>query len=112
MGYTKPILILINGRSISCGDLFAAILQDNKRATLFGTRTAGAGGAVFRHKFDNKFGIEFFTTTITHGERKNGDPIENLGVMPDIPYEITEEDIKSDYLPYANEINQAVKSLL
>ncbi len=110
--YTKPILVLINGCSASCGDIFPAILQDNKRATLFGTRTAGAGGVVIRHSFDNKFGIDFFNTTISHIERENGDPIENLGVMPDIPYEITEEDIRSEYRPYANEINKAVKSLI
>ncbi|WP_353064115.1 S41 family peptidase [Tunturibacter psychrotolerans] len=37
--YTKKIVVLINGETFSAGEFLAAILQDNERATLFGTTT-------------------------------------------------------------------------
>ncbi|MBM3766479.1 MAG: hypothetical protein FJW32_13915, partial [Acidobacteria bacterium] len=44
--YPKPVLVLIDEFSTSASEHFAALLQDNGRAKLFGKRTTGAGGAV------------------------------------------------------------------
>ena len=44
--YSKPIVLLIDDLSSSAAEGFAAILQDNKRAMLYGYRTGGLGGAV------------------------------------------------------------------
>lgn len=110
--YNKPILVLTNHRSISCGDFFPAILQDNKRATIMGSRTAGAGGYVKRIEFPNRYGVSFFRTTGSIAYRSDMKPLENLGVTPDIPYAITVEDLQNYYKPFATKINAAIDSIL
>jgi hypothetical protein len=46
IAYSKPIMILTDEFTASAAELFAAIMQDTGRATLYGMRTDGAGGAV------------------------------------------------------------------
>lgn len=100
--YTKKIVVLINEVTFSAPEFLAAILQDNKRATLFGERTAGAGGCVKRivHPILEKVGIEYITITWTLAWRTNGQPIEDIGVHPDVRYSITVEDLQSNYTGY------------
>ena len=110
--YTKPILLLINELDISGGDFFPAILQDNKRATLMGTQTAGAGGYVLVTQFPNRNGIAFFRCTGSIAERIDKQPIENLGVSPEIPYHVTENDLQLNYCDYKLAIKEAIQGLL
>ncbi len=44
--YDKPLIVLIDEFSTSAGDIFPAMLQDNGRGPLVGTRTNGAGGSI------------------------------------------------------------------
>ncbi len=46
LAYTKPLIVLVDDFSISAGDIFPTMLQDNQRGPLVGTRTNGAGGSV------------------------------------------------------------------
>jgi len=46
LAYTKPLIVLVDEFSISAGDIFPAMLQDNQRGPLVGTRTNGAGGSI------------------------------------------------------------------
>lgn len=110
--YTKPILMLIDELGFSCGDVMPAWLKDNDRATLFGVRTAGAGGEVQAITFPNRSGIARLSFTASLLLRKDGQPIENLGVSPDISYSLTAKDLQGGYQQYAAAVNEAVEGLL
>ena len=42
----------------------------------------------------------------------NGQVIENLGVAPDIAYELTLRDVKEDYADYIDQVNKEVEKLI
>jgi len=109
--YTKPILMLISSLDFSCGDIVPAYMQDSQRAILMGTRTAGAGGFVIQFKYPNRLGIQKFSLTGSLIRRYDGNPIENLGIQPDIPYELSENDIKFGYREYVDLINQTIDQM-
>lgn len=110
--YTKPILFLINELDFSGGDFMPAILQDNQRAVLFGTQTAGAGGAAKDHVFPNEHGIAYINYTWTIAERADFQKIENLGVKPDIEYKIGINDIQNQYADYGKAVNAEISKML
>lgn len=110
--YTKPIVMLIDEMDFSGGDFMPAILQDNRRALLFGSRTAGAGGFVFSFQFPNNHGIGKCSYTGSIAERSGTAKIENVGVTPDIQYHLTPSDIQNGYQGYVNAVNQAVLQCL
>lgn len=109
--YKKPIIVLINQLDISCGDFFPAILQDNNRALLFGSPTAGAGGYVLSTEYPNLLGIERFTYTGSIAYREDDAPIENLGVHPDVYYTLTEDDLTNRYAPYLRSLHETMQLL-
>lgn len=110
--YNKPMLVLINELDFSCGDFLPAILQDNKRGVLMGARTGGAGGYILAAEHPNLFGVDSFTYTGSLAERVDHNPIENLGVHPDIYYDISENDLQNRYADYATAIREQIKKML
>jgi hypothetical protein len=111
--YAKPVMILTNQLDFSGGDFFPATMQDNKRAAIFGERTAGAGGVVKEYKRENNLlGVESIHLTATIAQRANGEPIENLGVTPDIPYTVTQADVQGNYAGYLKAADAAVNGLI
>lgn len=110
--YTKPILLLVNELDFSGADFLPAILQDNKRVLILGSKTAGAGGLVIQNRYPSLFGIEGYTYTASIAERLNGDPIENLGVTPDIVYHLTPDDIQFGFRGYLDAIYGGLDQLL
>lgn len=110
--YTKKILMLTNELDFSGGDFFPAILQDNNRVTILGTTTAGAGGYVLAIKDRNRAGILSYHYTGSLAFRANGQPLENLGVTPDILYQVTPDDLALGFLLYGAKINEEIRQLL
>lgn len=112
VNYTKKILMVVNSLDFSGGDFFPAILQDNKRVKILGTRTAGAGGYVLKSQSHNEFGLDFFSFTGSLAERVDKNPIENLGVTPEIRYDLTANDLQNNYVDYVAAIKKAMDSML
>jgi len=108
----KPIMVLVNSYTLSCGDFFPAILQDNKRALIFGQKTGGAGGYVKPYFHSSRFGVRGYSLTASIAYRLDGTPIENLGVTPDICYSLTRRDISENYFDYIKQLNSDMKNLI
>ena len=100
LAYTKPILVLQDEFTASAGEMFAALIQDNKRGKLFGYRTAGAGGATiqFEAGFYSEGMVSMTPQMLVRPEMRSspGFPasryLENVGVQPDIVYDYQTRD--------------------
>ena len=103
--YQKPMIVLIDDFSTSAGDLFPAMIQDNKRAKLVGTRTAGAGGNVVDVSAGwwSETNATLTQSLMVRGESRSYPDaptspfIENVGVRPDI---------QLDYMTVANVVER------
>lgn len=78
---TKPIVILVNPFSASASEVLAGTLQQNRNATIIGTKTYGKGNVGIFHELNEKDGINF---SIAAWYLPNGDRIEEDGIEPDI----------------------------
>ncbi len=89
----KPLVVLVDGGSASASEILSGALQDNKRATLVGTKTFGKGlvQSVKKLRGDDS-GL---AVTIAKYLTPNGRDINKQGITPDIPFELTEEQRKT-----------------
>jgi len=106
--YTKPVLVLIDDITFSAGELFAALMQDNHVGSVFGYRTAGAGGVLFGG-YSTPVGVySEGSATVTRGltvrtqsvvttDYPTTNYVENVGVRPDTV---------SDYMTVDNLVNK------
>lgn len=119
--FTKPILVLINEMSISCGDVFPIMMKEIGRAKLFGYQTAGGGGGIegiFNLGYSD-FSL-FNTMSLLVREKpvgvsSNGDSIyyvENYGARPDYEYKETAKDYLNEYKDYRSAIEKALLEIV
>ena len=92
IAYTKPLIVLADEFSASGGDMFPAVMQDNRRGPIVGMRTMGLGGSV------SSFATGAFSegaTRVTQSlmirkeavitsEYPAAPYVENIGVWPDV----------------------------
>ena len=79
--YTKPVVVLIDERSMSCSELFTASLQAINRAVVVGNRSPGYLLGADWKKLVNE---GYFMHTILQPLPSDGSIIEKHGVIPDI----------------------------
>jgi peptidase S41-like protein len=114
--WTKPLLVLIDELAGSSGDMFPALIKANHTAPLFGQRTMGLGGNV---ETVDTLTHSAATLNLTRGlvavHRDSEiytteDFIENRGVTPNVPHEITVDDFRSGFLGYVTHFSDQILS--
>jgi len=102
LAYTKPVLTLTDNFTLSTAEFFTMLLQDNKRATVFGTRTDGGGGNVVG--YSNVTNYSEGDTRVTEGLLPRLNPVAANG-FPVLPYYDSvgiQPDIVQDYMTASN----------
>ncbi len=107
--YLKPVFVLADEGSISCGDFFPGFFQDTKRAKIIGRQTAGAGafvGGTISSK--NALGLAMMRIPFAPGFRYDGSMIENNGVHPDVEVRLTNRDFQTGFSDFRKSVFRVV----
>jgi C-terminal processing protease CtpA/Prc len=83
------VVLLVNEMCASMCDIFSAVMQDNKLATVVGAQTMGAGGNVVMHG-EAPNSHMWVSQTESLILRKDGSYIENNGIKPDVALPVNE----------------------
>jgi carboxyl-terminal processing protease len=102
-----PLAVLINEGSASASEIVAGAIQDYQRGYLVGVTSYGKGSVQNFINLDNDQGA--VRVTIARWLTPLGRQINGVGLQPDFPVEITEEDLAAGRDP---QLDQAVKVLL
>jgi carboxyl-terminal processing protease len=78
----KPLVVLINGGTAAGSEIIAGALQDNKRATIVGTRSFGRGSVQTIIPLGNDAGALRLTTELYY--TPSGRAIQAKGIEPDV----------------------------
>jgi C-terminal processing protease CtpA/Prc len=89
--YAGPIALLIDEHTISAGEGWASWFIANKRATVFGTATAGASSRKAQYTLTN--GLYKVTVPVKAYTGFLDRPIERRGLEPDVPIRANANDI-------------------
>jgi carboxyl-terminal processing protease len=84
-----PMVVLVDGYSASGSEVVAAALQDHGRAVIAGATTYGKGSANVLEALADGSGLYI---AVARWLTPNGNMIEGVGVIPDVPLELTGED--------------------
>ena len=96
--YQGRVIVLIDAGNGSGGEVTPAVLQDHKRATLVGTRTAGAVRASVKFRIRGGY---FLKTPIGELVMVGGSMIEGVGVTPDVKLTAVQTASDEYLIPFA-----------
>ena len=103
-----PLAVLVNEGTASASEILAGALQDNKRATLIGTKTFGKGLIQSLFDLPNGSGLAI---TVAKYETPNHHDIHKLGITPDRVVPTPEIELESIATAADTQYLAAVKEL-
>lgn len=106
--YQGPVVVLIGPQSTSAAEIFAAALQDLKRATLIGRMT---NGSVLNSKKYSLADGGKMTVPLRDYHRLGNRRIEGVGVEPDIRVVPTLEDVRAGRDPALERALEELQSI-
>lgn len=105
--YTNlPVVVLIDERSGSASELFAAVLQENGRGVVVGKKTGGDVNAGI--KFELPYGAAM-EITVAELRTAKGKLLEKNGVVPDVEVELSKDDIENGIDPQLEKAIEILK---
>lgn len=84
----KPLVVLVDGGSASASEILSGALQDNKRATLVGSKTFGKGLVQSVRGLGDGSGL---AVTVAKYLTPSGRDINHAGIQPDIVLDLNDE---------------------
>ena len=88
----RPVVVLVNEGSASASEILSGALQDNERAVLVGQKTFGKGLVQSVRGLSDGSGL---TVTIAQYLTPKGTDIHKNGILPDVPVELSEREIRT-----------------
>ena len=94
--FNGRLLILVDSETGSAAEIFTRLMQIEKKAIVYGDRTAGAVLAAKFFQYDDQVGASI---TVSDFVLPNGERLENVGVTPDVPVVPTAKYLMADTDP-------------
>lgn len=88
---TLPLVVLVDDKSSSCSEIFAAAMQETGRGKVLGRRTAGAVLASVSERLPEDFWLDIAISDYKTARRRR---LEGIGLEPDITVPLTLENIR------------------
>jgi carboxyl-terminal processing protease len=92
----QALVLLVDHDSASGAEIFAAALQEDKVATLVGSKTAGNVGVATQITLPDQSVLQ---VTEQRFVSPSGAQIDGVGVSPDVQVDMTDEDLQNDRDP-------------
>jgi carboxyl-terminal processing protease len=103
-----PMVVLINGASASAAEIVAGALQDNRRATILGTRSFGKGSVQSIIPIEGNGALRL-TTALYY--TPSGNSIQGRGIIPDRVVTLPREaQVANAMITYESDLSGALKA--
>jgi C-terminal processing protease CtpA/Prc len=88
-GFKGELLVLIDSRSASASEVFARVIQLEKRGRIVGDTSSGAvmtaTGMPLAQRYGSRYVVYSLNVTVSDMIMSDGNRLEHLGVVPDLP---------------------------